>query len=359
MLTPNSRNSPGRAVHRPVVGAAAAHRAAVVADLDREQLRARVRADRADAARRSPRPAGRPAASRGPRRGRARAGPCGGRRCPPAAASAKVSIDRRRARAAAPAPRPPRPRRSSATASTIANELPRIGSGISGIGGKFIIRPTEVTSSGAVAVNSCQAWRTSPARSTGKKSAPAKTSRTGSSSNSSAVTMPKSPPPPRIAQKSSGSVVGVDAAFGPRRRRPARSRSPGCTAGRACARTSRPRRRGCSRRSRRSARSRGRRRGPARRPAARGRPRAPRRRPGRSAARRRSRPCSAPRCGPAACRRGRRAVRPSGRSAGRRSAGPRPSRTRSRRPRRRRSAASTIPAGSWLSSTLKAPRFAS
>ncbi len=191
-----------------------------------------------------------------------------------------------------------------------ANELPRIGSGISGIGGKFITRASEVTSSGTDLVNSCQVWSTSEARSIGKKSAPAKTSGIGSSSNSSAVTTPKSPPAAAQRPEELRIAVGVDPSLG---RRSASTSSiavtrlhceavlaavPADPAAEAVAGD--PDRR-------RGAVAGGQARAP--RPAARGRPRALRRRPGRRGARRRSRPCSRPRCGPARCRRGRRAVR--------------------------------------------------
>ena len=59
------------------------------------------------------------------------------------------------------------------TASTIANLPPRSGSGISSSGGNWRMRPTEVTSSGTVAVHSSHACSTSDDRSHGKKRTPA------------------------------------------------------------------------------------------------------------------------------------------------------------------------------------------
>ena len=58
-------------------------------------------------------------------------------------------------------------------ASMTANDWPRRKSGTSGSGGIWIIRPIDVTSSGTVAVQRRHTSRTSPARSYGKKRAPA------------------------------------------------------------------------------------------------------------------------------------------------------------------------------------------
>ena len=66
-------------------------------------------------------------------------------------------------------------------------------------------RPIDVTSAGAVSVQRAQAFMTSLARSKGKNSAPAYTSRIGNRANSIAVTTAKLPPPPRSAQNRSGS----------------------------------------------------------------------------------------------------------------------------------------------------------
>jgi hypothetical protein len=59
------------------------------------------------------------------------------------------------------------------TSSSTAKLCPRSGSGTTGSGGNCSIRPTEVTSSGTVRVQSSQARRTSAERSQGKNIAPA------------------------------------------------------------------------------------------------------------------------------------------------------------------------------------------
>ncbi len=74
-------------------------------------------------------------------------------------------------------------------------------------GGNWKRRPTEVTSSGVVSVQSRQAASTRPASSHGQIIQPAKASVIGKSLNSIAVTMPKLPPPPRSAKKRSRSWV--------------------------------------------------------------------------------------------------------------------------------------------------------
>ena len=79
------------------------------------------------------------------------------------------------------------------------------------MGGSWRMRPTEVTSSGVVSVQSRQAVSTRSERSQGQISQPAKTSSSGKSSNSIAVTTPKLPPPPRSAKKRSRLVGVVDA----------------------------------------------------------------------------------------------------------------------------------------------------
>ena len=79
---------------------------------------------------------------------------CSGSMCRWLSASIGIVGDRvhhrARARAAARAAGRPRPGSPSQIASTTTNDLPRSGSGISGIGGNCRIRPTEVSSSGSV-----------------------------------------------------------------------------------------------------------------------------------------------------------------------------------------------------------------
>jgi hypothetical protein len=72
----------------------------------------------------------------------------------------------------------------------IAKGLPRTGSGISRIGGRFTNRPTVVSSSGSrsLLVSSRQACRASGPRSTGYHRIPAYACVIGNSSNSIAVT---------------------------------------------------------------------------------------------------------------------------------------------------------------------------
>ena len=65
-----------------------------------------------------------------------------------------------------------------------------------------------MASSGASFVHSAQAPSTSAARSIGQTSQPAYASVTGKRAISTSVTMPKLPPPPRSAQKSSAFVSG-------------------------------------------------------------------------------------------------------------------------------------------------------
>ena len=69
------------------------------------------------------------------------------------------------------------------------------------------MRPTEVTSSGVVSVQSRQAVSTRSDSSQSQIIQPAKTCSSGKSSNSIAVTTPKLPPPPRSAKKRSRSWV--------------------------------------------------------------------------------------------------------------------------------------------------------
>ena len=89
--------------------------------------------------------------------------------------------------------------------SIITNDLPRTISGMSGIGGIAMSRMLVVTSRGASAAQRAHAFMISAPRSTGQAIIPAYTVATGYRRNSSAVTTPKLPPPPRTAQNSSGS----------------------------------------------------------------------------------------------------------------------------------------------------------
>ena len=119
---------------------------------------------------------------------------------------ANVSISGPSARSGASSSRPASsvPRNA---ALTIANERPRTGSGTSGSGGKWMMFAHEVISSGRPSSSAVHVRRTSVVRSKPKNSAPAYSSRTGTTANSSAVTTPKFPPPPRSAQNSSGSCA--------------------------------------------------------------------------------------------------------------------------------------------------------
>ena len=76
---------------------------------------------------------------------------------------------------------------------TIANDRPRTSAGTSSNGGKWMTATQVVSSSGSDGNRSVQARSTSAVRSAGKKSAPAASSATGTTSNSIAVTMPKLP----------------------------------------------------------------------------------------------------------------------------------------------------------------------
>ncbi len=100
---------------------------------------------------------------------------------------------------------------ASASSGTIATSTttrfrPRSGSGIIGIGGSWRMRAHEVTASGVVSVQAFQAVSTRWESSHGQISQPATTSSSGNRRISSEVTIPKLPPPPRSAQKRSGSV---------------------------------------------------------------------------------------------------------------------------------------------------------
>ena len=84
-------------------------------------------------------------------------------RCPATASSARSGSIQASPSAAAP----------HQIASTSTNDLPRISSGKNGSGGNCMIRPTDVISSGTVAVQSRHARSTSRARSTGNQRMPA------------------------------------------------------------------------------------------------------------------------------------------------------------------------------------------
>ena len=83
--------------------------------------------------------------------------------------------------------------------------------GSSGSGGKLITRSAVVTDSGRSRVHSAHARVTAGACSRSHSSMPPTTSTIGNSWNSSAVTTPRLPPPPRSAQNSSTVLFGVGA----------------------------------------------------------------------------------------------------------------------------------------------------
>ena len=90
--------------------------------------------------------------------------------------------------------------------STATNARPRMSSGSSGIGGNRNSWAHRVSSSGASAVIWRNARSTGRAISSGHSIRPPTIGPTWSSMISTARTMPKSPPPPHIAQNRSGSV---------------------------------------------------------------------------------------------------------------------------------------------------------
>ena len=97
---------------------------------------------------------------------------------------------------------------SASTAPSITTtDRPRRKSGSSGSGGRFSSRKDVVTSSGAAIDHGAQHCRTSRARLASQIIIPAYAVSKSNRSNSSAVTTPKLPPPPRSAQKSSGWLV--------------------------------------------------------------------------------------------------------------------------------------------------------
>ena len=97
----------------------------------------------------------------------------------------------------------------SATASIITILRPRSWAGSHSMSGTWKIRATLVTDSGASAVHSPHAVRTRWACRQSHASMPAYAVRTGSRSNSSAVTTPKPPLPPRAAHSRSASWSSV------------------------------------------------------------------------------------------------------------------------------------------------------
>ncbi len=86
----------------------------------------------------------------------------------------------------------------------MSTRLPRIGSGTMSTGGIVITASALLDSSGSVSAHSRYARNASPVRAGSNMTMPANTSSTEKRRNSSEVTMPKLPPPPRIAQKRSG-----------------------------------------------------------------------------------------------------------------------------------------------------------
>jgi hypothetical protein len=93
----------------------------------------------------------------------------------------------------------------STAPSTATRLRPRIISGSSGSGGSRSTRSEVVTSSGAAAAQSRQRRSTGSSSVASQASSPAYAVAIGNSANSSAVTTPKLPPPPRSAQNRSGS----------------------------------------------------------------------------------------------------------------------------------------------------------
>ena len=91
---------------------------------------------------------------------------------PGGAIIANVSISGPRSRSGASCLEPLASSPSQA-ASTTTNERPRKGSGICSNGGRFIRRPSELISSGTLAVHPCQLSSTSAARSCGQNRTPA------------------------------------------------------------------------------------------------------------------------------------------------------------------------------------------
>ena len=81
-----------------------------------------------------------------------------------------------------------------------------MNSGSSGIGGMRSTRNAVVTSSGATGAQAAHSRRTSSACRMSHSSIPAYAVSIGYMRNSSAVTTPRLPPPPRTAQKISGLV---------------------------------------------------------------------------------------------------------------------------------------------------------
>ena len=122
--------------------------------------------------------------------------------------SANVSISGCSARSGA-IERAPVSGSPSATASIITILRPRSWSGSHSMSGTWKIRATLVTDSGASAVHSPHAVSTRWACRQSHASMPAYAVRTGSRSNSSAVTTPKPPLPPRAAQSRSASWSSV------------------------------------------------------------------------------------------------------------------------------------------------------
>ena len=93
---------------------------------------------------------------------------------------------------------------------------PRSGSGTAGSGGTCVIENVALSSSGAASVRRRKACSNAGACSTGHTICPPKISATGKSASSIAVTIPNEPPPPRIAQNSSGSVSASTVTSSPR-----------------------------------------------------------------------------------------------------------------------------------------------